>query len=482
MKTKLIISLLFLLQMVFFSSCEKDEIVITVEASDLTVNINENPTSGHVIGKVIGTTNQGSVSFSINTQTPLGAFVIDATSGELTVSDETLFDFETNPIITGAVRVANGDVHKDISIEILVFNENGVFTIDSSELLQTIDENPSNDFLIGNLYATSNEGDVTFSFIEQTPPSAFKFGTDPVVDGISIITDDETLFFFESNPILRAIIRVSNGETYQDVNVEVTLNDVTTYTELVDCDGCRALAVKGDFLYISKLDGLYKMNVNNYTGEFIEVYSGSESIGSITFIDNFLYTLWGQRIGRIDVMDVNPTWELFYQGNFVDFYDEPYGFRSLTADGTDLYFGVYCDDCDPGYVWKMNTIGTPVISSIGIIGRHNISMVFNNSFLYVSSVSVGFDILGYNRINLITFENDYILSEYDYSSSVKLASKDNYIYTTYDRDIYRFNTEGTFIQILVYDFVDSGFVGGMIFKDNELYMIRNGKIGMLNFE
>jgi hypothetical protein len=116
------------------NSCSSDtnevqEMEITVSTTDFTTTINENPTNGEVIGMVSGTTNEGSVTFSIEEQTPLGAFAIDSNSGELTVADETVFDFQTNPTITGIVKVANGSVFENanITIDLNNVNEENIF-------------------------------------------------------------------------------------------------------------------------------------------------------------------------------------------------------------------------------------------------------------------------------------------------------------------------------------------------------------------
>ena len=115
--------LLLVFAILNFSSCSKDSDdpiaeTITVSTSDFSVTMDENPTKGQIIGTVSGSTNQGTVSFSITEQNPSGAFSIDATSGELKVADESLFDFETNPIITGTVKVANGAVFKNAAVTI----------------------------------------------------------------------------------------------------------------------------------------------------------------------------------------------------------------------------------------------------------------------------------------------------------------------------------------------------------------------------
>lgn len=123
-------SILFLLLIFTLSSCSKDSDepnseAISVTTSDFSITMDENPNSGQVIGIVQGNTNQGTVTFSITEQNPSGAFSIDSTTGELKVTNEMLFDFETNPTITGTIQVANGAI-----------SENALVTINLNDLVE----------------------------------------------------------------------------------------------------------------------------------------------------------------------------------------------------------------------------------------------------------------------------------------------------------------------------------------------------------
>ncbi len=70
-----------------FVSCSKDsdqnrtvsETSITTE--DFSKTMDENPSNGQIIGTVKGSTNEGTVSFSITEQNPAGAFNIDESYG-----------------------------------------------------------------------------------------------------------------------------------------------------------------------------------------------------------------------------------------------------------------------------------------------------------------------------------------------------------------------------------------------------------------
>lgn len=106
MKSVLKITGLLLALMLINYSCSKDD-EVPVNLKELEISIDENPTNGQVVGTVQSDKNEGSLTFSITTQTPTGALGINLNTGELTVANATLFDFETNPMITAIVAVDN---------------------------------------------------------------------------------------------------------------------------------------------------------------------------------------------------------------------------------------------------------------------------------------------------------------------------------------------------------------------------------------
>ncbi len=122
-----------------FISCSKDsdepspqETETTVTTANFSITMDENPVNGQVIGTVLGSTSQGSVTFSITEQDPAGALSINATTGELEVADAMLFDFESNPTITGTVKVSNGSVFENALVTITLndLNEENIYNGD----------------------------------------------------------------------------------------------------------------------------------------------------------------------------------------------------------------------------------------------------------------------------------------------------------------------------------------------------------------
>lgn len=132
------IALLMSLLVLGFGCSEDDpEPAITVDISDFTGSIDENPENGASLGTVSASTSSGAVTFEIVSQTPAGAVAINATSGALTVADASLFVAADNPTISGTVRATNGSVSADASFEITVnsVNINEGFTVYSGEMI-----------------------------------------------------------------------------------------------------------------------------------------------------------------------------------------------------------------------------------------------------------------------------------------------------------------------------------------------------------
>ncbi len=193
-----------------------------ISAQDLTIAIDENPIDGQVVGS-IQVNGGGTLSFGITSQTPAGALNINTSTGELTVVDPNLFDFETNPIITATISVDNS---VSTATAIATINLNDVDEISVQDLTTAIDENPTNGQVVGSIQATGG-GSLSFAITFQNPAGAFN------IDGNTgeLSVADETLFDFETNPNMLATISVDNGVSSVSANVFVGINDVNEIGE-----------------------------------------------------------------------------------------------------------------------------------------------------------------------------------------------------------------------------------------------------------
>lgn len=109
-------------------SCNSDDNATTtsINLQNLEVTIDENPTNGQVVGSV-QSNSSNALTYSITTQTPAGALSINASTGELTVLDETLFDFEANPTITATVSASGASNNATVTIDLLDKHEVGEY-------------------------------------------------------------------------------------------------------------------------------------------------------------------------------------------------------------------------------------------------------------------------------------------------------------------------------------------------------------------
>ena len=195
--------------------------VVELSAQDLTTDVDENPTDGQIIG-TIQVNGSGTLSFSITSQTPTGALSIDAGTGELSVIDPNLFDYETNPVITATILVDDG---AETATAMVTINLNDVDEVAAQNTDLNIDENPSNGDVIGALQASGSN--VTYTITFQNPAGAFNI--DQNTGELSVA--DETLFDFETNPNMLATISVSNGAQTVSANAFVELNDLNEIGE-----------------------------------------------------------------------------------------------------------------------------------------------------------------------------------------------------------------------------------------------------------
>jgi len=195
--------------------------VLEITIQDFTVTVDENPNDGQVLGNIQANGN-GTLSYSITAQSPMGAMAINTGTGELTVLDPNLFDFETNPVITADISVTDGT--ESISATATI-NLNDVDEVSATNTNLTIDENPSNGDVIGVLQASGSN--LTYTITFQNPAGAFNINQN--TGELSVA--DETLFDFETNPNMLATISVSNGIQTVSANAFVELNDLNEIGE-----------------------------------------------------------------------------------------------------------------------------------------------------------------------------------------------------------------------------------------------------------
>ena len=146
---------LVLATLLFSFSCSSDDDgeTVVINLQNLEVSIDENPNNGDLVGTVQSNSNS-LLNFSITSQTPAGALAINANTGELTVADASLFDYEANTMITAIVAASGAQNTANVTINI---NDLADVLVDYTVTIQP-DATEGKDAFLGSAAPDNNYG------------------------------------------------------------------------------------------------------------------------------------------------------------------------------------------------------------------------------------------------------------------------------------------------------------------------------------
>ncbi|PNW58874.1 UNVERIFIED_CONTAM: hypothetical protein BEN50_05790 [Euhalothece sp. KZN 001] len=209
---------------------ELDTPVVTVDAADsgnappviveTTFSLDENASNGERVGRVNASDPEGQpLSFSLDDNS---VFEIND-QGEITVVDNTVLDFETNPSFPLNVTVDDGELSStgEVIIELDSVNESPRFTEESFTF--NADENVATGTTIGTLTATDSNAEDTLSFSLGEDSANLPF---TVNDSGEIEVREGEELDFETVSSFSFAATVSDGELTDTVSVTVNVNNV----------------------------------------------------------------------------------------------------------------------------------------------------------------------------------------------------------------------------------------------------------------
>ena len=221
-KTQLLTALSFWLCLCMACGSDDAPEPVTISIPAINLSLDENPAQGQLLGTASATASRGSIAFSLTDQNPAGAMSIDGTSGNITVANPALFDFETNPTITAKV-VATAEGQSESANLTITLSDVDESTLEAQDFSVTIDENPDQGQSLGTIVATSTGGPApSFSISSQTPAEAMSLNSSTG----ELTVNQPSLFDFETNPSLTANIEVTSGNNTRNITATITLNDV----------------------------------------------------------------------------------------------------------------------------------------------------------------------------------------------------------------------------------------------------------------
>jgi hypothetical protein len=205
--------------------------------NDTSFDLPENSDVDTVVGTVTATDDDfgDSLSYSITNSVPEAAFTIEATTGEITVSDSDALDFETNPLFTLTIEVEDsGNLTDTAQVTINLEDVNEAPVIDPAGPFD-VAENTLTGTAVGDpITATDEDASdvITFSITAGNTGSAFAIGT----SSGQITVANGSLLDYESGPTsynLTIKAEDSDGESDSEV-VTINLTDVNEPPDVSD--------------------------------------------------------------------------------------------------------------------------------------------------------------------------------------------------------------------------------------------------------
>ncbi len=190
-------------------------------------SLNENSSFGTVVGHVIASDPDAgqNILYSIISGNISGAFAIDAVTGKLTVSNEVVLDFESNPDFTLIIQVQDngiGNLSSQATIYVSLFDVNETPVIVNQSF--SVNENSQDGTYVGTVIASDPDlgQNITFSIASGNTNEAFSIN--PGTGDLSVA--NSSALDFETYPDFELTIKVQDNGAVNLINqaaVTVTL-------------------------------------------------------------------------------------------------------------------------------------------------------------------------------------------------------------------------------------------------------------------
>ncbi|MBV6643994.1 MAG: cadherin domain-containing protein [Cyclobacteriaceae bacterium] len=187
-------------------------------------SLDENSVVGVAVGSVIASDPEDStITFSIISGNALEGFALTSSSGELTVLDSSILNFEVNPSFNLTVEVSDGELSSSAQMTININDVNDTPVFDDQ--LFNIAENSAAETVIGTLTATDEDGDVLTFSIPDEQEDATPFNLNATSGVLTVASSTALDFEVQSSFVFSVQVSDELGSS-STATVEVSLSDV----------------------------------------------------------------------------------------------------------------------------------------------------------------------------------------------------------------------------------------------------------------
>ena len=169
------------------------------------------------------------LTFSILSGDLSGIFSIDPASGQISIANGSLLDYEsgtiTYPLIVQVTDNGTGLLSDSATITIQILDVNEVPQI--SPQIFSLDENSPNATEVGSVIASNLDVGQVISYSIESGNTLSAFAIDPLIGMISV--SNSLVVDYETLPVFNLVVRVTDNGTpilYSEATITVNLNDI----------------------------------------------------------------------------------------------------------------------------------------------------------------------------------------------------------------------------------------------------------------
>lgn len=234
----------------------------------------ENSVNGTEVGTLTANDPDGpSLTWSIVGGDTGLTFAIDPATGTLSVFDNAVLDFETNPVFTLTVSVTDGEFTRSGAVTINLTNVNEPPRFTSAGPFSIAERSP-NGSTVGQLTGADPDAGTTLRFSITGGNTSGAFAIDP--DNGTITVANRTALDFAVNPTFALTAQLSDGDRFVTAQVSVNVVDVPEF-DFGDAPESYGVAQHGEGTASTPLLGTRDAEESSY---FSATATGDDATGS----------------------------------------------------------------------------------------------------------------------------------------------------------------------------------------------------------